>query len=101
MTTAAPSLVGKSAVVTGAARSIGSEAALTLARAGASITVHYRSRKDEAERTVDAIRALGAAVIAVPGDLTDPQRPKTCSNGRPTSSAVSTSSWPTQPRPHR
>ncbi|MGH3251521.1 MAG: SDR family oxidoreductase [Trebonia sp.] len=72
MTTEALPLAGKSAIVTGAARSIGRETALALARDGASVTVHYHSRKAEADQTVEAIRALGAAVIAVPGDLTDP-----------------------------
>lgn len=72
MTTATTPLTGKSAIITGAARSIGREAALALARDGASITVHYLDRKEEAEDTVAAIRALGAAAIAVAGDLTDP-----------------------------
>jgi 3-oxoacyl-[acyl-carrier protein] reductase len=41
-------LAGKSALVTGAARSIGAEIALTLARRGAKVVVHYRSRDTEA-----------------------------------------------------
>ena len=46
MSTATPlPLAGKSALVTGAARSIGAEIALTLARRGAKVVVHYRSRE--------------------------------------------------------
>lgn len=59
-------LAGKSALVTGAARSIGAEIALSLARRGAKVVVHYRSRD-----TVDAIREMGAEAVAIGGDLTD------------------------------
>ena len=57
-------LAGKSALVTGAARSIGAEIALTLARRGAKVVVHYRSRDTEANQTVDAIREMGAEAVA-------------------------------------
>jgi NAD(P)-dependent dehydrogenase (short-subunit alcohol dehydrogenase family) len=52
-------LAGKSARVTGAARRIGAEIALTLAQGGAKVVVHYRSRDTEANQTVDAIREMG------------------------------------------
>ena len=46
MSTATPlPLAGKSALVTGAARSIGAEIALTLARRRAKVVVHCRSRE--------------------------------------------------------
>jgi short chain dehydrogenase len=64
-------LAGKSALVTGAARSIGAEIALTLARRGAKVVVHYRSRDTEANQTVDAIREMGAEAVAIGGELTD------------------------------
>jgi len=64
-------LAGKSALVTGAARSIGAESALTLARRGAKVVVHYRSRDTEANQTVDAIREMGAEAVAIGGDLTN------------------------------
>ena len=64
-------LAGKSALVTGAARSIGAEIALTLARRGAKVVVHYRSRDTEANQTVDAIREMGAEAVAIGGDLTE------------------------------
>jgi 3-oxoacyl-[acyl-carrier protein] reductase len=42
-------LAGKSALVTGVARSIGAEIALTLARRDAKVVVHYRSRDTEGQ----------------------------------------------------
>ncbi|WP_432825480.1 SDR family oxidoreductase [Dactylosporangium sp. CA-092794] len=68
--TAAP-LSGKTAIVTGAARSIGREIALELARQGAAVVVHYRSREQEAGETVKAVAELGGEAVAVPGDLSD------------------------------
>jgi 3-oxoacyl-[acyl-carrier protein] reductase/pteridine reductase len=53
------SLRGKSALVTGGARRIGREIALTLAGAGADITITYRKSAEEAAQTVRAIEALG------------------------------------------
>jgi len=64
-------LAGKSALVTGAARSIDAEIALTLARRGAKVVVHYRSRDTEANQPVDAIREMGAEAVAIGGDLSD------------------------------
>ncbi len=76
--TAAPNTVprskrlhGKVALVTGAPRSIGRAIAQSLADDGASIVVHYRSRRDEADATVSALRERGAEVIALGGDLSD------------------------------
>jgi 3-oxoacyl-[acyl-carrier protein] reductase/pteridine reductase len=62
-------LSGKSALVTGGARRIGREIALTLARAGADVTVTYRSSQAEAAETVRAIEALGRRCQAVPCDV--------------------------------
>jgi 3-oxoacyl-[acyl-carrier protein] reductase len=61
------SLEGKTALVTGGSRGIGRAIALELARAGASVTVGYRSGADEAERV--AGEAGGRALQA---DLSDP-----------------------------
>jgi NAD(P)-dependent dehydrogenase (short-subunit alcohol dehydrogenase family) len=58
-------LNGKSALVTGGARRIGREIALTLACAGADITITYRASKAEAEQTVRAIQDLGRRALAV------------------------------------
>lgn len=46
-------------LVTGSSRGIGKAIALQLAQAGFDITVHARSRIDEAEKTAQAIQALG------------------------------------------
>lgn len=46
-------------LVTGSSRGIGKAIALQLAQAGFDITVHARSRIDEAQKTVQAIQSLG------------------------------------------
>jgi 3-oxoacyl-[acyl-carrier protein] reductase len=56
------SLAGKTALVTGGSRGIGRAIALELAQAGASVTVGYRSGKDEAEAV--AREAGGRAIQA-------------------------------------
>ncbi len=62
------SLDGKTALVTGGSRGIGRAIALELARAGASVTVGYRSGAEEAEAV--AQEAGGRAVQA---DVSDPE----------------------------
>lgn len=57
------------ALVTGAARRIGRELALALARDGWDIAVHYATSRDEAAQTVADIEALGRRAIAVNRDL--------------------------------
>ena len=59
----------KTAIVTGARRSIGRAIAVALAAQGARVVVHYLSHSDEADATVDALRSSGADAIAVGGDL--------------------------------
>lgn len=61
-------LTGKTALVTGAAKRVGREIALTLARRGANIVVHYRSSAAEARRVVAEIKALGVEALAVRAD---------------------------------
>ena len=62
---------GKTALVTGASRGIGSAIALELARAGASVVVGYRSAGEEAEQV--ASEAGGRAVQA---DVAEPEEAK-------------------------
>jgi NAD(P)-dependent dehydrogenase (short-subunit alcohol dehydrogenase family) len=64
-----PSLIGKSALVTGGARRIGREIALTLARAGADVAVTYRHSQVEAQQVSAAIRSLGCCALAVECDV--------------------------------
>jgi NAD(P)-dependent dehydrogenase (short-subunit alcohol dehydrogenase family) len=60
---------GSVALVTGAARRIGREIALALARDGWDIGVHYATSRDDAQQTVAEIEALGRRAVAVNRDL--------------------------------
>ncbi len=60
---------GKVALVTGAAKRVGRAIALTLARRGADIAVHYRSSRRPAEETVAEIGGLGRKAVALGADL--------------------------------
>jgi NAD(P)-dependent dehydrogenase (short-subunit alcohol dehydrogenase family) len=62
-------LDGKSALVTGGARRIGREIALTLARAGADVAITYRKSHFEARETVGEIESLGRRALAVECDV--------------------------------
>ena len=62
---------GKTALVTGGSRGIGRAIALELARAGADVTLSYRSGKEEAEQV--ASEAGGRAVAA---DVSDAEQAK-------------------------
>jgi 3-oxoacyl-[acyl-carrier protein] reductase len=64
-------LEGKTALVTGGSRGIGRAIALELARAGADVTLSYRSGKEEAEQV--AGEAGGRAVAA---DVSDAEQAK-------------------------
>jgi len=62
------------ALVTGGARRLGKAFALTLARMGYSVALHYRGSANEAEYTVQEIRALGVDCIPIRADLTLPEK---------------------------
>lgn len=65
------SLIGKTALVTGASRGIGRAVALALAEAGADVAVNYVGREQSAEETAAAIRALGRRAVAIRADVSD------------------------------
>lgn len=62
-------LTGKTALVTGASRGIGRATALTLARAGVRVIVHYGRGQTEADAVVQQIRDAGGQADAVAADL--------------------------------
>jgi glucose 1-dehydrogenase len=64
-------LLGKKALVTGAARGIGRGCALELARAGADVAVNDREHSPQAEEVVAEVRALGGQAALVVGDVFD------------------------------
>ena len=65
------SLHGKTALVSGGSRGIGAEIALALARAGADVAILYRTRRDEAEKTVEAMQGMGVEAAAYQQDVGD------------------------------
>jgi len=61
-------------LVTGSSRGIGKAIALELAKAGFSITVHYRSGKDEAESVVNEIVSAGGQADVIGFDISERQQ---------------------------
>ncbi|SLN51955.1 Glucose 1-dehydrogenase 2 [Pseudoruegeria aquimaris] len=66
-------LAGKTAIVTGGGRDIGSACAKALAAEGANVAINYFASSKGADATVAAIEAAGGKAIAVQGDLTKPE----------------------------
>jgi len=64
-------LKGKVALVTGGARDVGREIALTLAAEGAAVAVNYRSSVDAALGVVETIRTTGGRALACRADIAD------------------------------
>jgi NAD(P)-dependent dehydrogenase (short-subunit alcohol dehydrogenase family) len=62
-------LEGKVVLVTGGARRLGRQIALTLAEAGADVSITYRKSKTAAAQTADALAALGAGALAIECDV--------------------------------
>jgi NAD(P)-dependent dehydrogenase (short-subunit alcohol dehydrogenase family) len=58
------------ALVTGGARRLGKALALSLARQGYALALHYHASEAEALATADEIRALGVPVFPLQADLT-------------------------------
>lgn len=57
------------ALVTGAAHRLGKAFALTMARQGYAVLVHYHSAEDAAHATAEEIRSLGVPAFPVKADL--------------------------------
>ena len=66
-------LKGKTAIVTGGGRDIGSACAIKLAAEGANLVINYFASSTGAEATVAKIEQQGGKAIAVQGDLNKPE----------------------------
>lgn len=64
-------MAGRVAIITGAGRSIGKEAALELAKAGCAVTVNVRQNRAEGEAVVKEIEAAGGRAIVAVADVVD------------------------------
>lgn len=64
-------LLGKTALVTGAARRLGRASALALARAGADVAITFRNSARDARATVVDLSGLGVRAFALRCDVTD------------------------------
>jgi glucose 1-dehydrogenase len=62
-------LLGKTALVTGAARGIGRGCALELARAGADVVINDRECTPQAEAVITEIQALGRRAAVIEGNV--------------------------------
>jgi 3-oxoacyl-[acyl-carrier protein] reductase len=65
-------LQGKTAIVTGSARGIGAEIAITLAKAGAKVVINYVKNQAAADNICAAIAGAGGECRAVQADVSDP-----------------------------
>lgn len=64
-------LRGSVALVTGGAHRLGKAISLALARAGATVVVHYHRSAGHADALLAELRAIGAPARAIGGDLSD------------------------------
>jgi len=66
--------VSRRILVTGSSRGIGKAIALQLAQSGFDVTVHARSRQQEAEQVVEEIQALGQSSHALLFDVNEREK---------------------------
>lgn len=66
-------LQNKTVLITGAAKRIGREIALTLAKRGANIVIHYRRSAQEAKFLQKEVEAYGAKAFLVQADFSNPK----------------------------
>jgi 3-oxoacyl-[acyl-carrier protein] reductase/pteridine reductase len=66
-------LLGKSVLITGAARRLGQAAALAMASAGADVAITFLTSGREAQSTVVDLGGYGVRAIALRCDVTDPR----------------------------
>jgi 3-oxoacyl-[acyl-carrier protein] reductase len=66
-----PSLLGKTALVTGASRGIGASVTRQLGQLGVDVAINYRSKGPKAQAVADELVALGRKPLLVQGDITD------------------------------
>ena len=64
----------KVAFITGASRGIGASTALYFAKCGYDVAINYLNSKEQAEKIVSQIRALGQNAIALCGDVSDKEK---------------------------
>ncbi|MEZ0323746.1 MAG: SDR family NAD(P)-dependent oxidoreductase [Hydrogenothermaceae bacterium] len=67
---------GKTTLITGAAKRIGRDIALNLAKDGSDIVIHYNSSDTEANSLKREIEALGVKAYIIKSDLTDQEQLK-------------------------
>ena len=66
---------GKAVLVTGSSRGIGREIALSFARAGYDVAVHYNGSREAAAQVMRQAECLGVRCCAIQGDTGDPEVP--------------------------
>jgi pteridine reductase len=64
-------LAGQRALVTGGAKRVGRSIALSLARQGMRLALHYNTSQNDAEKTLEEVSALSAGALLLAADLSD------------------------------